>query len=248
MDPLTLGIMAGTYLAGKGLQTYGKYQALEPGEALTDRVEELKRLQEADALGLTGEERAAYTQAFMDPMRAVAAQQMQQSQALSGMAQDSGEQLRRMRAEEEKVARGQADLGRQLEMESVQRARQQEQELLGLQNEIDQREAAQKAALFQFAGDAVGTAGELYGGYQMQQELINADPGAFNAMQMQQLGAMYGYGFPAYGQRVPGYPGGGNPMMPPGYYGYYPGTMQPQGPYGSIAPQAAVPQVGTGEK
>ena len=84
MEPLTIAALAlgGTKLLGNVLSGVGQYRALAPNEAVTDEIARLERLQEADALGLTGEERNAYVQSFMDPQRALAAQQMQQSQAL----------------------------------------------------------------------------------------------------------------------------------------------------------------------
>ena len=69
MEPLTAIALAtgGAKLLGGAIKGVGDYRALRPSEVITDRIEELQRLQEADALGLTGQERAAYTSAFMDP-------------------------------------------------------------------------------------------------------------------------------------------------------------------------------------
>ena len=165
MEPLTIAALAlgGTKLLGNVLSGVGQYRALAPNEAVTDEIARLERLQEADALGLTGEERNAYVQSFMDPQRALAAQQMQQSQALTGMAQDSGEQLRRMRAVEEQTQRAQAEAGRQVEMLNQAQARAQEEKLLQLSIAEADRAAQREAALFNIIGGGVADVGALTG-------------------------------------------------------------------------------------
>tara|TARA_R100000734_G_C3319028_1_gene114073 strand:- start:1175 stop:1921 length:747 start_codon:yes stop_codon:yes gene_type:complete len=248
MDPLTATALAigGAKLVGGVIKGVGDYRAMAPSEVLTERIEELQRLQEADALGLTGQERSAYVQAFMDPQRALAAEQMGQSQALSAMAQDSGEQLRRLRAQEEQVQRAQSEAGRQIELLNQQQARAQEQELQQLELTEEQRARAREQALFSMIGGGIQDVGALSGQIIAAEELAGDDAGSFSAAQLQGLGAAYGYNFPNYApqQPQPFNPAMGGMMFgfPPGMYGYNPQTGLP------IQPAAPAAQVGTGEE
>ena len=237
MEPLTIAALAlgGAKLAGNVVSGIGQYQALGENEAITDRIKELERLQEADALGLTGEEKQAYVQAFMNPQRAIAAEQMSQAQALQAMSQDSGEAMRRLRAAEEQQQRAQGEAGRQIQMLDMQKAQAQEDELLQLSIADEQRAAAQKAALFNLIGGGVSDVGSLVGQTMMAQEMVGKGSGQYNAMQLQQLGAMYGYQFPTYASpaqqpftqgmpqqfygQYPMYQPGYQQMAPPNFYG-----------------------------
>jgi hypothetical protein len=243
MEPLTAIALAtgGAKLLGGVVKGVGDYRALRPSEVITDRIDELKRLQEADALGLTGQERAAYTSAFMDPQRALASEQMAQSQALSSMGQDSGEQLRRIRAQEEQVQRAQGEAGRQIEMLNMQQARAQEAQLLELQTLEEQRARAQEQAMFAAIGGGVEDAGALAGQVVAAEELMGADSGQYSAVQLQAIGSAYGYSYPQYTPQMaqPFNTNQGIMMIPGAPYGYNPQTGQP------IAPAPA--QIGTGE-
>ena len=255
MDPLTIAALVGggaKLISGIGAGV-ADIQATRPNEAMLEEMRRLERLQEADALGLTGTERAAFTEAFMDPQRALATQQMQQSQALQAATQDSGEQLRRMRARDEQAQRAMAESNRQVEMLNVQAAREQEQRLLQMQIAEEQRQAQRDAAIIRTAtAGLAGAAGMASSGIAMN-ELTSADSGAFDAANLQRLGAAYGYAFPQYQQPIsqpfnmpPGAIQAGQFMLPPAYYGF--GAGQPgqltQVPMG--VPAAG--QQGTGEE
>ena len=71
MEPLTTAalVLGGAKLLGGAIEGFGQYQALAPSEVAQDRIKELERLQQADALGLTGQEKQAFVQAFMNPQR-----------------------------------------------------------------------------------------------------------------------------------------------------------------------------------
>ena len=237
MEPLTIAALAlgGAKLAGNVISGIGQYQALGPNEVITDRIKELERLQEADALGLTGAEKQAYVQAFMNPQRAIAAEQMSQAQALQAMTQDSGEAMRRMRAREEQEQRAQGEAGRQLQMLDLQKEKAQTEELFQLEVAEDQREKARQAALMSMIGGGVADIGSLAGQTIMAQEMVGKGSGQYNAAQLSQLGAMYGYQFPAYGTpmqqpftqgmpqqfygQFPMYGPGFQQMAPPNFYG-----------------------------
>lgn len=219
MEPITLGLLlaGGAALAKRaGAATSGAI-ANRPIEAVQDRIAELERLQQADALGLTGDERNAFMQAFVNPQRALAGQQMDAAQAMQISAQDSGEQLRRLRAEEQREQRAVADATTQIELASQQLARQQEQELLQLQMQEEMRKNARDAAIY---GGIIGGVGDVASmGSQMyaMSELTNRgpmDPAAQALFQVGGVAGPYGYNFqPYYGRQ--GYQPYGQPYYNP---------------------------------
>jgi len=245
MEPLTAIALAtgGAKLLGGIVKGVGDYRALRPSEVIDDKIKELERLQEADALGLTGQERAAYTSAFMDPQRALAAEQMAQSQALSGMASDSGEQLRRLRSQEEQVQRAQGEAGRQIEMLNMQQAAAQEEQLMELQIMEEQRARAQEQALWSAFGGGVQDVGSMTGQIVAAEEMMGADAGQYSAVQLQALGAAYGYSYPQYNPQMaqPFNTNQGMMMIPGQPYGYNPQTGMP------VQVQQPPAQQGTGE-
>ena len=203
MDPITIGLL----LAGAGqiAQRVGAGVGNEirnrPLESQQDRIDELKRLQEADALGLTGDQRAAYMASFVDPQRAIAAQQLDQNRALQAGLQDSGRALAGLRRQEEQTQRVVADANRQIEMQNQIVAQQQEQELrtLQLQDEMRQREleAGRMEAIIGGVGDVANIGAQAYA----QQELINRgpmDPAARQLANTAGLASPYGYNYNMY--------------------------------------------------
>tara|TARA_Y100000004_G_scaffold188666_1_gene243144 strand:+ start:15072 stop:15833 length:762 start_codon:yes stop_codon:yes gene_type:complete len=253
MEPLTTAALilgAGKLIGGVG-QGIANIQRTAPNEALLDEIARLERLQEADALGLTGTERAAFTDAFVNPQRALAEQQMEQSQALQAMSQDSGEQLRRLRAQEEQGQRALAESNRQVELLNQQQAESQRQALLQMQIAEEQRQADRAAAITQTVSAGLAGAANIGAGMISMNELAASGAGAYDAASLQRLGSMYGYAFPQYQQPIgqpfnlpPGAVQQGMFMLPPAYYGMatQPG-MIPGTPMAT--PQA---QQGTGEE
>ena len=228
MEPLTTAalVLGGAKLLGGAIEGFGQNQALAPSEVNQDRITELERLQQADALSLTGQERQAFVQAFMNPQRALQAEQMSQQQALQATLQDSGEAMRRLRNQEEQQQRALGQANTQIEMLNQEQARMQERELFALQQAEEQRARAREAALFSMIGGGVSDVGSLAGQTIAANELTG-NAGQYDAQTMMQLGAMYGYQFPIY-------PTTGQPftqqqmMVPPGGYGYFPGQVPNQ--------------------
>jgi hypothetical protein len=228
MEPITTGLLlagGAQLLAGVG-KAAGQYMSNRPLESQVERIEELKRLQEANALGLTGAEQSAYMASFVDPQRAIAAQQMQQSQALQAAMGDSGEQLRRLRTNEEQAQRAVADANRQVEMVNLQQAQLQETELRALQRDEDIREQNRQAALVGGGIQATGQALQMGSQAVAQQELISRgamDPAAQQLGQISGYANPYGYNYNPYMQQ--NQMRGGNPfMMNPNLYNTYMGT------------------------
>lgn len=228
MEPLTTAalVLGGAKLLGGAVESFGQYQALAPSEVAQDRIKELERLQQADALGLTGQEKQAFVQAFMNPQRALQAEQMNQQQALQATLQDSGEAMRRLRSQEEQQQRALSAANTQIELMNQEQARMQERELLGLQRQEEDRARAREAALYSMIGGGISDAGSLAGQTMAANELTG-NAGQYDAQTMMRLGAMYGYQFPIY-------PTTGQPftqqqmMVPPGGYGYFPGQVPTQ--------------------
>lgn len=250
-DPLTIAalVMGGAKLIGGVGSGIANIQRTAPNQAVLDEIARLERLQQADALGLTGTERSAFLESFTQPVAAMQQQQMAQSQALQATAQDSGEQLRRMRAAEEQTQRAAAEANRQVEILNQQQARAQEAQLLQLQMAEEQRQAERKAAITETVTAGLVAGGQLASQGIALSELADADPGAYNANQLMAIGQMYGYSFPTYGQGAQGYPVAGQQMIPPGYYGYYP-NMNPGAIPGTQTPVYTTtppPTAGAGE-
>ena len=223
MEPLTVGlILAGTAALAKraGTATSG-YIANAPSEAAQDRIKELEKLQEADALGLTGAEREAFMAAVMHPQQALAREGFERTQALQSMANQSGDILRRTAAMEEQEARAAGEAARQIAVADVQKAAQQEQELLQLEMGVEAQEQAQKAALWGGIIGGVGDIASTGAQYYAMTELTNRGgpmiPGANSYMQAAPYMSMYGYGPTGYNpySNPYGAPYGYGPMAPP---------------------------------
>ena len=130
----------------------------------------------------------------------------------------TGKQLRRLRAQEEQVQRGLAESNRQVELLNLQQQRMQEEELRTLSAAEEQRKMARQAAIIKTSTAGLAGVASLAGQGMAASEIVNADPGSFDAAQLQTLGGMYGYQFPAYSQPASGF----QPGMQPFYYGQQP--------------------------
>jgi len=206
MDPLTLGLLAGAAALSAGGKATSAAISSKPSGVAAERIKELERLQQADQLGLTGAERSAFLQAFQAPQQALAAQQLQQSQALTAIGQDSGRQLAAMRAQEEQAQRAQAEAGRQVELMNIEQARAQEEELRQLQLAQEIQKQQRKAAIIGGAMEAIGAGVGAAGQYGLQQQMfdvqkaaLTSSPGYKNLQSASGASAPYGYIFPTMG-------------------------------------------------
>ena len=82
MDPALLVALGGLGRGiSQGAQAYGAAKAgFSP--AAERRLRELERMEEMNALGLTGDERENLQRAILDPQRAIQSQRLEQQQAL----------------------------------------------------------------------------------------------------------------------------------------------------------------------
>jgi hypothetical protein len=97
MIALGAGVARGIGAAG---QQYFQGQAMM-GEDQKKRLDELKRKEEMNALGLTDAEQSELNQIFLDPMQAVARESMQRQQALIGPEGGASSGVRAMMKMEE---------------------------------------------------------------------------------------------------------------------------------------------------
>lgn len=174
MDPLTIGLIAAGGLArgiGAGMGTLAGGKALF-GEDQQARLRELQRLEEANALGLTDEERSQLSQILLDPVQAQAKERMQRQQALLGStgAATSGQALGDlMRQQEQQDAITQAATAK-LAQADIARKAQLEEEMRSLESARSAREASKQAALGSFI-TGVGSAADAAVRYQSLQDM-----------------------------------------------------------------------------
>lgn len=154
-------ILAGTSAAARAtggvLQARAMKEAQEP---LKERLGQLEEMQRTGALGLTGEEEALLLRRTADPGRALAAQRMEQQQALSEGARGSGEVLAQLTKQEE-AERSALDRAQQVAAEAdIQTKRAQEAEMQQLAQQLASMEAQRKA---QMIGTITGAVADVAG-------------------------------------------------------------------------------------
>ena len=154
-------ILAGTSAAARAtggvLQGRAMKEAQEP---LKERLSQLEEMQRTGALGLTGEEEALMLRRIADPGRALAAQRMEQQQALSEGARGSGEVLAQLTKQEE-AERAAMDRAQMAAAEAdIQTKRAQEAEIQQLAQQLASMEAQRKA---QMIGTVTGAVADVAG-------------------------------------------------------------------------------------
>ena len=175
MDPVTIGILAGGALA-KGIGAAGSQIAQGQrlfGKAQEERLKELERLEEMNALGLTSAEQSAMNRLLMDPQQALAQERLQRQQALlaSSGALSSGDALNQLMMRDEQEARAMDRASAQIAQADMARARQQEAEIRDLEARESARDAATGAAVSAFFGAAGSSASDLYMQNRMMEEM-----------------------------------------------------------------------------
>ena len=153
MIALGAGVARGIGAAG---QQYFQGQAMM-GEDQKKRLDELKRKEEMNALGLTDNEQSELNQIFLDPMQAVARESMQRQQALIGPEGGASSGVRAMMKMEE---------AQQLER------RREEDELRALQDREAASKATKRGAALALLTGTVSSAGEAYLQQQAFQDMV----------------------------------------------------------------------------
>jgi hypothetical protein len=212
----TAAILAGTSAAvqgiGRGIQARQMKRAQEPYQ---ERLDELQRMEEMGALGLTGEEEALFMRQTADPGRALAAQRLEQQQALSEGARGSGEVLAQLtkQAEAERAAMDRAQLA--TAEADIAKKRAQEAEMQGLAEQLAQMETQRRmmitGAVTEPIAQSLGAASQMV----MQQEIASRMSSAQVAAAAERQAAMDYYNMTQAMSNVGGTtvtPGG----LPPG--------------------------------
>jgi len=161
MDPALLVALGGLGRGiSQGAQAYGAAKAgFSP--AAERRLRELERMEEMNALGLTGDERENLQRAILDPQRAIQSQRLEQQQALLGGQTADGRGLRDMLIKQEKDDIMLADAAQKIATLDLQRKRQLEQELLGLSQAEARSDAALQTGLLTLLGEGVAGAADV---------------------------------------------------------------------------------------
>tara|TARA_R100001591_G_scaffold2717_2_gene6839 strand:+ start:2398 stop:2985 length:588 start_codon:yes stop_codon:yes gene_type:complete len=161
MDPLTIALIAGGGLArgiGGAISQGAQSKALF-GEQQQARLAELRRLEEMNALGLTGAERQALEQALLNPAQAAQREQNQRNQALlSSFNLGASKGIRDILAAQEGQ---QALAGKAAEKVAAAQLKAQqadEKEMRALEARQDAAAGAQQAAIGAFVGGLGGAA------------------------------------------------------------------------------------------
>ena len=161
MDPALLVALSGL---GRGIAQAGQaYGAAKAGfsPAAEKRLRELERMEEMNALGLTGDEREMLQRNILDPQRAIQSQRLEQQQALLGGQTADGRGLRDMLIKQEKDDIMLADAAQKIATLDLQRKRQLEQELLGLSQAEARSDAALQTGLLTLLGEGVAGAADV---------------------------------------------------------------------------------------
>ena len=231
MDPITLALI-GMGIGAVGKAASGAIQASSIyTKADKERLEELKRLQDLNALGLTEEETAVLQEQMYDPVAAMQAQRNQQRRELASAANlGSGAVAKQMMQEEEQSMRLDRDVSSQLAQLNLQQKKLQEQEIKDLEKARDVKNKAMLAAAVGGAGD-IGAAAFGAKAQQMQMKELTGQASQLSAaqqaqfqqqmMQQQYMRNFYGQGYDPYFSYYQNYygTGAGGVAMPfvPGY-------------------------------
>lgn len=226
MDPLTLAAI------GMGVGAVGKAASnmIDASSIYTkadkERLEELKRLQDLNALGLTEEEVSVLQEQMLDPVAAMQAQRNLQRRELAAAADlGAGSVAKQMMQEEEMAGRAEADVAKSISQLNLQQQKLQEQEIRDLEKRKDVRNKAMLSAGIAGAAD-VAQLGLQTKARAMELEELTGAAGALTPeqqAQMKQQMMMQQYMRQMYGNQMAPYLN---------YYGnYYGGTGTPLYPF-----------------
>jgi len=178
MDPITLALLGAAAAGGltQGIGGLLNSRRTEYDEQLEDRHADFLRQREGGGLGLTSDQRTAREQAYLNPVRTMAAQGRTRAEAMSAaMGQRSGGLYQQaQQAEAQQVGRALQEAQQRIAAENEAVAEAQRQEMLGLEATIAQREVDRRSGRAQ----AMGSIGQTLGQVGMA---AAAAPGTFSA-------------------------------------------------------------------
>jgi|TARA_R100000734_G_C3306747_1_gene97247 hypothetical protein len=161
MDPLTIALIAGGGLArgiGGAISQGAQSKALF-GEQQQARLAELRRLEEMNALGLTGKEREALEAALLNPAQAAQREQNQRNQALlSSFNLGASKGIRDVLAQQEQKETLAGQAAQKVAAAQLKAQAADEAEMRQLEARQDGAAAARQAAVGAFVGGLGGAA------------------------------------------------------------------------------------------
>lgn len=165
MTPEIIALLTALSGLGKGISAAGEQLAASKaamGPEAQDRLKELRRQEEMNALGLTDAERTKLEQQLISPLQAQAKEQFARTGSyLASQDLGSGKALGQAMKAQEGLQEAKLKAESQIAQADMQRARQQEAQLMALQDRADQAKAARQSALSSFFGAAIGGAGDI---------------------------------------------------------------------------------------
>ena len=159
MDPLTIALLAGGGLVkgiGGAVGTLAQGNAAF-GDAQEERLKELRRMEEMNALGLTDGERERVSRIALDPVQAASAERLLRQQALLGStgAVQSGDALAGLMRQQETEARQMDAASNKIAAADMARQQQLELEM----NQLNAAESVKAASRQAAAGALIGGIG-----------------------------------------------------------------------------------------
>ena len=187
MEPITM------LAIGMGVGALGKAAAggLRASQIFTDedeeRLAELERLQDLNALGLTEDETKVLTEQMMDPVAAMQAQRNLQRRELAAAADlGAGAVAKQMMQEEEMAGRQEAQVARNMAQINLQQQKLQEQEIRDLKKRKEIEDKEMLAAIVGGAADLTQI-GLTAGARQMELKELTGQATQLSAQQQQAM-------------------------------------------------------------
>ena len=151
------------------------------------RLEELERLQDLNALGLTDDEISVLQEQMLNPVAAMQTQRNMQRRELAAASDlGAGAVAKQMMMEEEAAGRAEADVARSLSQLDLQQKRAQEDEIRDLEKRKDVRNKAMLSAGLRGAGE-IAQLGISAKARAMELEELTGAAGALTSEQQAQM-------------------------------------------------------------
>ena len=187
MEPITM------LAIGMGVGALGKAASagLRASQIFTDedeeRLAELERLQDLNALGLTEDETKVLTEQMLDPVAAMQAQRNLQRRELAAAADlGAGAVAKQMMQEEEMAGRQEAQVARNMAQINLQQQKLQEQEIRDLKKRKEIEDKEMLAAIVGGAADLTQI-GLTAGARQMELKELTGQATQLSAQQQQAM-------------------------------------------------------------
>ena len=161
----TSAIIAGIGGLGRGVAAFGsersKANALF-GDAQDERLRELQRMEEMNALGLTDREEQTLSRQLLSPAQAAQREKFDRQAALMGSVDSSTAAMNRMMLKEEQADRMLEKASTTVAMADLEQARRQEDEMRKLEAAQSASKAIKDASYYQLFGGVASGASDAF--------------------------------------------------------------------------------------